>query len=90
MRELAFAIGRTIVRDTGPDGIEQEVDLTTLVVMRLYQRAIQGDVRAIRTLMELRGELTQVIEDKWPRDNISIVHSEEEKRKLEDLGKLDI
>ena len=83
--EMAFPGVKT------PDG--KEVPGATAdgaMVMSLYRKAVAGDARAARLLMDLRGELVQKVEHSGDGTRPIVVATEEERRLIEQLQRLDV
>lgn len=90
MREWAELIGALPIEVVCPDGKKLEGgDLNGAAVMAQYRKAVQGDTRAARLILDLRGDLVQRVEHTGNIQPI-IVNTEEEKKDIESIGDLDI
>lgn len=62
-RDIIAKLGEEeFVKVAMPDASERRMSFTEAECLALHRRAIKGDVKAIRLLMEISGELKQTVE----------------------------
>lgn len=89
-REWAAIIGALPIDVVDPHGKTLEgSDLDAALVMAQYRKAVKGDSKAAKLILDLQGDLVQKIEHSGDVRGI-LVHSEDEKVSIESLKDLGV
>lgn len=89
-RDWAAIIGALPIAVLDPHGKTLKgADLDAAIVMAQYRKAVKGDTKAARFILDLQGDLVQKVEHSFDVRPI-VVENDEQKRKLENIGELDI